>query len=799
MRMLLLKTWRDILARKGQFAALVMLVAIGIMAYVSFISSYYDLVASKDEANARLRFADFTTTVMAAPASAARYIERLPGVATAEGRLVIDTGIEYEEGGSSAGDMKSKATARVVGIPLDRKPKTNAIAVLKGRMTRPSERDAVIINSKFASETGMKVGDTFELHTGPATRDVRVVGIGTSPEYLYPIRRKGEIPSPGDFVVIFAEQHQVEEWFGRPGGANDFAVTIDRGADLDAVIDAVEDELDAYYVIDSVKREDQPSNFGLNEEIEQNRVLADSLPILVLIISSSSLFIALSRLVQSQRGEIGLAKALGYADWQILAHYLAFTMLVALGGSVVGILLGQWFASLEADLYVSMLGIPFLAGHVYPRVIAEAVLMSTTACVLAGIFPAWNSARIPPAMAMHSDPNVAVKGGRIPMVEKLFGWAMPRGFTFRIPLRNVFRSRRRTAYTIVGIAFAMILTVATWSMFDAIDALMDKVFAHTELWDVLAAYEDRFASERINEVRGWKGIKGVDAALMLPVEVSANGEKFDTMLTAASPRAGFHGFDIVAGSKAPEALSAGGMVMAEAVAKRLGVSAGDTVRVDSPYVDDDISYRVLSISDETLGGPVFVEAEAGRDLLGVSRNEYNVLYLYVDPDRIDEIEEDLYDLPGATEVQVKASLEKKLADLMEFMDAYGGIMLGFGFALAAAVIYNTFTANIMERTREIATMRTIGESNARLAVMVTIENVFLALAAVPLGVWLGILAADAIYASFSTEAYSFKAVIYASSVASIVGINLVVLLLSEIPPIRRIFKMDLAEATKVME
>ncbi len=45
--------------------------------------------------------------------------------------------------------------------------------------------------------------------------------------------------------------------------------------------------------------------------------MARSLPALVLAISAMSLFIALSRLVQAQRGEIGLAKALGYSDGQI--------------------------------------------------------------------------------------------------------------------------------------------------------------------------------------------------------------------------------------------------------------------------------------------------------------------------------------------------------------------------------------------------------------------------------------------------------------------------------------------------
>lgn len=119
--------------------------------------------------------------------------------------------------------------------------------------------------------------------------------------------------------------------------------------------------------------------------------------------------------------------------------------------------------------------------------------------------------------------------------------------------------------------------------------------------------------------------------------------------------------------------------------------------------------------------------------------------------------------------------------------------------MAFVVIYTTFTSNVLERTREIATMRTIGESNSRLAVMVTIENVMIAFVGIPLGVWLGMQAANAIYASFSSEAYSLKATI---SVMSIVWLSLAtlgVLLLSEVPAIRRIFKLDLAEATKVME
>ena len=48
MRLLLLKTWRDMRAHWGQFAALILLVAIGITTYVAFVGGYRNLKVSED-------------------------------------------------------------------------------------------------------------------------------------------------------------------------------------------------------------------------------------------------------------------------------------------------------------------------------------------------------------------------------------------------------------------------------------------------------------------------------------------------------------------------------------------------------------------------------------------------------------------------------------------------------------------------------------------------------------------------------------------------------------------------------
>ncbi len=787
---LALKAWRDTLAHKGQFFSLILLVALGIMSYVTFQNGYYDLKASLDTAYTSLRFADVTLRVERMPLSAAARAKRIPGVAAARVRTSTDVGLELPSG--------DQATARILSAPAA-DVAVNSIVVEEGRFPGPDARDEVLLHPQFANDTKTSVGDRLTLRIEGRRVPVRVVGVGTDPEYLYAMQSKGDLPAPGSFAVLFVTESGAEHLLGAYGSGNEMIVRALPGTDVMRLADRLEDVLEPYQLVSTTLRAEQPGYEGLASELEQNRLMARSLPALVLVISSMSLFIALSRMVQAQRGEIGLAKALGYSDAQVLGHYLTIALIVAAGGSLLGVLLGLWGARGVAASYVSFLGIPFLTSGFHPSVIAVAVGLAFFACVAAALAPAWRSARLAPAVAMHADPNRSLAGGRIPLIERMLAPLLPRSFTFRVPLRNVFRARRRSLYTILGIAFAMVLSVTTVAMFDSIDHLMDKAFTDVERWDVMAVFSTPVNEARIAEVRRLRGVERVQKALMLPVTVASGGTKKDLVLTAMSPGADFHGFTPVSGATPQEALAAGDLVLPEASARQLGVTPGARVSVDSPLIDDPVLMRVGAISDEMLGQPAYVSLDAAAHLTGSAITDYNALYLTADPLRADRIQDRIYDMPGAASVQVKAGLIERLESLLELMDFFGAVLFAFGAALAFVVVFTTFTANVTERTREIATMRTIGEDNARLATMITLENLALAAVGLPLGIWLGIEATNALFASFTTESYSLKAFIYPESVARICLLMLAVLLLSEIPPIRRIFRLDLAEATKVME
>ncbi len=789
MKMLLKKTWRDIWTRKGQFGAIVVLVALGIASYVIFVGAALDLGAAAETSNEDLALADFSAQVQSAPASVVGEIESIDGVAAVQGRLVVDTGMDM-------GD--DEVAARVIGLPANAHPVVNDVLPIDGEYLSPDDPRGVLLSNSFASERDIAVGDTLSVRAGGATTELTVRGIVVSIEYLFPRRTKAELPNAAEFAVVFAAQDEVEALFGQPGTVNEFGILVEDGADRQQVIADVEEVLSPYYVLTTVKQEDQPSNFGVNEEITQNRTMAGLIPMLVLAISTSSLAIALSRLVQSQRGEIGLSKALGYTDGQILLQYLAFSLFIALLGSVLGIGLGFWGQWGVGQTYQTFLNLPLLESVLRFEAVGGAVALSTLACIVAGIAPAIRSARMLPARAMHQDPNLSQTKGSIPVIERLLGWAMPKSLAFRMPLRNVFRNRRRALYTVIGTVFSLILIISMWAMNDAFGFFLGDQFKSVELWDATVAFGQFEPTSRADEIASLDGVTRVDSVVVVPLTIVVGDTEREITLTGMEPDAGFHGFKVAEGADAPDTLRAGDIVLPETLAKVLDVGAGDAVLLESPFIDAPVSATVGSVSEEMLGIPVFASTEFASRLAGTSVPVMNAAYVFYDGDQ-GTLERSLYSLPGVANVQVKQVVVDMLETMLGLALFFMAIMFAFAFLVAFVVLYNTITTNVIERTREIATMQTIGEDRTHLAWMVTSENLLLAVVSVPIGVWLGLQAAGVMFEAISTEVYTLPAYINPNSYVWIVLSILGILLLAEVPPIRRIFRLDLAEATKVME
>ncbi len=161
-----------------------------------------------------------------------------------------------------------------------------------------------------------------------------------------------------------------------------------------------------------------------------------------------------------------------------------------------------------------------------------------------------------------------------------------------------------------------------------------------------------------------------------------------------------------------------------------------------------------------------------------------------------EVRERLYQDYPVFFVESTEESKKDWVAMLNLFAGFTGTILFFGVAIALAIIFNTVTISILERGREFGTMRTFGMGIRRIASMITIENLLIVILGIILGLPLGDFLAEYFLGLLSGEYFSFNTVIYSQTYLLTATGILVVLLLSEIPGIRHVYRLSLAKITK---
>jgi putative ABC transport system permease protein len=106
--------------------------------------------------------------------------------------------------------------------------------------------------------------------------------------------------------------------------------------------------------------------------------------------------------VNERRHEIGLKKAVGATDREIVFEYLLEAAVIGLLGGLIGLLLGWGLASLLNAVTAESLGGSAIF-NVTPRLMVVAVGFAVILGMIAGFYPAWNAARLDPVKALRVD------------------------------------------------------------------------------------------------------------------------------------------------------------------------------------------------------------------------------------------------------------------------------------------------------------------------------------------------------------------------------------------------------------
>ncbi|HKZ99399.1 MAG TPA: ABC transporter permease, partial [Thermoplasmata archaeon] len=390
------KLRRDVGRHRTQFAALAVMVLLGVAFFVSLYGAMANLRASIARPYEELRFADLTAAVGRAPADVVGQVERLPGVDSAIGRLNVEVPTTFP------GREADVVVGRLLSLPAPARPAVNDVLVTAGEYLRgPGE---ALAEKNFADHHGLRVGDDVRADFSGTEVQARIVGIVVSPEYLWPARSAPEhMPDVlRRWGVLFLAEEAMAEALGFQGSINEVAAVLEEGADPAAVAEDVRDVLAPFGLRSIVPREDQPSEAVLETMVGALDALSVVFPSFFLVIVALSTYVVLTRLIHAQRPQIGILLALGFSRRAVLGHYLGFALLLGLVGSLAGLALGFVLSLPVTDLFASRVSLPVVEKTLRPDVLAVGVAMSLAATAAAGLLPAYRASREEPVQMMRS-------------------------------------------------------------------------------------------------------------------------------------------------------------------------------------------------------------------------------------------------------------------------------------------------------------------------------------------------------------------------------------------------------------
>jgi putative ABC transport system permease protein len=779
--------WRDLLRRPGQVLSVVVVVALGVALFASSFDAFLNLTASYEHIYREQRLADLTAIGGPSEEIAAAG-STVTGVEATAVRTVADVPLEFRPGHTLLG--------RAIGMPPDGRPAVNGLVIVDGETLDPSRPDAVVVERRTAEHWGLGPGDSVRITTPAGPQDLRVIGIAVSPEYLWLARSRQELlVLPDDFGVIFAPETLVGS-LADDARRSEALFRLAEDAPSGA-LDRLEEVVSAAGAVDTYTIDEQPSNAALQEDVAGFAELSVMFPALFLVAAAFATYVMLGRMVAAQQSNIGTLRAFGFTGRSILVRYALIGVVLGSVGGLAGVIGGALLAEVVTRLYTGTLGIPAAVVEARPTTIGVGLATGVLTGLVAAVFPARQASRISPASAMRG-PLPSGQGGR-GLLERVFPPLGRLPVRWLAAIRGLGRARRRSLATVSGVVMATILVLVSWGMVDTVQILLEQQFVRIQRNDAILLVGGRSADEVGDDVRSVRGVAALEPALITPVAIVAAGGSYSTTLTALEPGSTMH--ELVAPDGATLAVPTEGIVVGSALRGLLDLAAGDVVAVDVAGIGRVGSVPVVGFVDEPLGTYAYTSLPYAAALAGGGIADgtdlANAIYVRYDPgvDRA-AMRTSLSQVDGVGAYVDSQGLYELAQSFMGLFYAFIGVMIVLGGVLAFALIYNTMSANVTERSAELAVLRTLGLSRRAIGGLVTGQNLLLTVVGLVPGLLAGWVMAAVFMASFSSDMFTFDLRVRPTTFLFTALAILVVGALSQVPALRAVGRLDLGRIVR---
>ena len=465
--------------------------------------------------------------------------------------------------------------------------------------------------------------------------------------------------------------------------------------------------------------------------------VADVFPIFFFLVAALVCMTTMSRMVEDQRTQIGVLKALGYGNAKIACKYAFYSGSSALVGCGIGYAVGTvvfpqaiWFA------YQMM----YNAGSIDYLFDGKLLVISIVVSLLCsvGITLAACRLELTEMAASLMRPKAPKAGKRIWLEHIPFIWNHIK-FLQKVSLRNIFRYKGRLIMMVLGIGGCTALLVAGFGIYDSIADIANNQYQNISLYDADVTLKDAVTGKE-SAVLEKLGYEQEDYILFYQTNAditSDTGTKnmYINVFDDDTDLTGFYDMHTEDG----ETLSLPGYgeaIMNAGVASLIGVEVGDTVTISSESLKE-YTVKIVALNQNFIYNYIYINSSTYQDMIGQIPEKKNI-YLNIQSEvDVHEASAALLGDSGIVSVMLAVDMLDRVDNMMQSMNIIIYLVIGCAIALAFVVVYNLTNINISERVREIATVKVLGFHKKEYRSYVFRENIMMAVLGGAVGLLMG--------------------------------------------------------------
>jgi putative ABC transport system permease protein len=695
--------------------------------------------------------------------SAAKAVEAQDGVTAVERRLEL-----------------------TVSADLDRAPILNLYFIEKGDISKPyivegtpfdvSDKDGIWLDKRFADARNLNPGDELSGSLSGYRMTKTVRGLIYSPEQVY---ESGNDTMTPDFAM-YGYAYLSKDAFPIPFLFRYSTILIKTDgsaqAGLEDRIATALSGVNAGYSV-YLEQANHPSVAMFNNEVEQHKMMGDVFPVAFLAIALMTILTTMTRVVTSQRMQIGVLKALGFTKTAVTRHYVAYGLFIALAGGAIGAVLGP--LALPPLFYPSMSGFYTLPEWKPAWAAAYAWMTALIAALCA--LATWLAVR----RMLHGTPAETLRpksprSFRHNPLERSRLWRRF-GFNAQWNLRDASRNLIRSAMAVVGVFGCAALVICSLTMNDSMKRMTVWQYETINLYAAkLALNENATEAQTLDAIESVRGEAIMEAA----VEIAANGERKTGALLVTDGTTLIRPTDVnMRGMEFPK----DGVSITMKMAQSLNVKQGDTIEWRVYGGDTWLESTVAAIYREPVGQGI-----------AMSRAYYESLGLSYRPTAIITGDEPSSLPDGVDSITLTKDSVAGWVDLTESMYIMVYLLIIAAAILAVVVLYNLGLLSFTEMERELATLKVMGFKTSALRSLLLTQNLWFSAIGFIIGVPGGLTLTRMIVA-FSGDSFDFPVMLGARTLLISLAFTFGLSILVNLMFFGKIRRIDMVESLKAME